>query len=409
MAVAHDAVSESHTGTTGSASEPSFTWTHTPVGTPRGVLVFTFTSANADDATAVTYGGVSMTAVAGGRAVDTATEPGDCKAWFLGASIPTGAQSVVVTRNHNANVMYGACMTQTAAADTSVTGVTRQQENQAPAQVAVNDGSPGSNSVRYAGGNYGGAAIPIAGAASTALVGIDLGARAIGVVRETTAGQGARNIGFADVADDWACVLLAVREGGPVLYTQGVSGSITASGALFKQINKSVAGAATGTGSLSKFTSRDLLGTIVGAGVISRFTTVGNPLTGSITPSGTLGLSLVFTQVLSGSITAVGQVWKLTMKRPAGSITGAGSLSKSLARTVAGTIVMTGLLAKSTRRLLTASITPAGTSLHAYFTARLLTGTITLSGFLQAVYQAYVVPPDPLAPLTFLRRFMGRR
>jgi len=36
-AVANNAASESHTGTTSSTSQASFTWTHTPVGTPRGV------------------------------------------------------------------------------------------------------------------------------------------------------------------------------------------------------------------------------------------------------------------------------------------------------------------------------------------------------------------------------------
>ena len=39
MAVAHDASVESHTGTTGSTSAASYNWTHTPVGTPRGILI----------------------------------------------------------------------------------------------------------------------------------------------------------------------------------------------------------------------------------------------------------------------------------------------------------------------------------------------------------------------------------
>lgn len=213
MSVAHDAVTESHTGTTGSVSQASFSWTHTPAGTPKGVLVYVFnTSSGTDIVTGVTYGGVPMTAVSGGLAADTVGEPGNCKAYFLGTNIPTGNQTVTVSRTNNANELYAVAITVTATTDTKVTGVTVQQGDQTPAQASVNDGSPGTNSVRYAGAHYGGAAIPVAGANSTALVGIDFGARTVGVVRETTAGQGARSVGFADVSDDWACVLLAVVE-----------------------------------------------------------------------------------------------------------------------------------------------------------------------------------------------------
>jgi hypothetical protein len=43
MAVAHSAASESHTGTTGSTNQASFSWTHVQSGTPQGVLVFVHT------------------------------------------------------------------------------------------------------------------------------------------------------------------------------------------------------------------------------------------------------------------------------------------------------------------------------------------------------------------------------
>lgn len=89
MAIAFDKTSESHTGTTLSTSEASFSWVHPSImATPAGVLVYTFTNADADDATAVSYGGASLAAVSGGRAVDTTGEPGDCKAWFLGSGVP---------------------------------------------------------------------------------------------------------------------------------------------------------------------------------------------------------------------------------------------------------------------------------------------------------------------------------
>jgi hypothetical protein len=228
MAIGFDAASESHTGTTGSASEASFGWTHTPAGTPKGVLVFTFVNANADDATSVTYGGVSLTAVSGGRAVDTAGEPGDCKAWFLGSSVPTGAQTVTVNRNNNANVMYAVAITVTSSQNSEVhtAGIVLLQEDGSVASQSVTDDSSGTgNSMRFAGINCGaddfGTVLPSSPAFgtlypdsgnSTWLQGIDFGTRVCGVVRETTAGTGARSVGFFGPSDDRAAVHLAVKD-----------------------------------------------------------------------------------------------------------------------------------------------------------------------------------------------------
>ncbi len=216
MAVAHDASSESHTGTTGSASEASFTWNHDPVGTPRGVLIFTFDTDSATHAPqSVTYDGVTVPAVTGGLAADTANEPGSTKAWFLGASVPTtDPAAVVVTRTNNANVCYAICITVTASGDTAVGTPVLLQENQDWAEKNCDDGSPGSNSVRYAGGYSGRATIPPAGANSTLLQNINMAARSAGAVRETTAGQGSRPVGFVTTGsvDDAAGVHLAVKE-----------------------------------------------------------------------------------------------------------------------------------------------------------------------------------------------------
>ncbi len=214
MAVAHDTASESHTGTTGSASEASFSWTHTPVGTPRGVLVFvTSYGTSVDGVSSVTYGGTAMTAVSGGRAVDTAGEPGSCKTYFLGSSVPTGAQSVVVNRANDATVMYAVAITVTAANDTATAGTVLLQDDGTLAEQSVDDGSPGTNSVRYAALHSGLDSVPSAGANSTALHSIDFFNNVAAAVRETTAGQGARSVGFSSgTSDDRAAVHLAVKE-----------------------------------------------------------------------------------------------------------------------------------------------------------------------------------------------------
>lgn len=229
MSVAHDAAFESHTGTSGSANQASFSWTHTPVGTPRGVTVFVFNlDSSSADATGVTYGGVNVPAVPGAVAADTATEAGRCTVFHLGSGIPTGAQTVVVNRNNNAHVMYAVSITQTATKDTYVPpgSIVLLQEDGTLAAQSVDDGSPGSNSVRYAGGMSGLASVPAVATGSTALQSLDIGQQVAATCRETTAGQGARTVGFSSAtSDDRAFVHLAVSElpTAPTVTTQAAS------------------------------------------------------------------------------------------------------------------------------------------------------------------------------------------
>jgi hypothetical protein len=111
MAVAHDAFSNSTAGT------GNLSWTHTPTGTPRGVLVLVDQTLSAtDQVSGVTYGGETMTRVT----TTSATGP-DCRsyAYFLGENIPTGAQTVDVTVSGSAT-KQGGCVTQTASDDCEV-------------------------------------------------------------------------------------------------------------------------------------------------------------------------------------------------------------------------------------------------------------------------------------------------
>jgi hypothetical protein len=216
--VAFDATSESHTASTPSTNEASFNWSHSGAGSGvKGVLVLTCDiNTTASNATGVTYGGSALAAVASGSARDTAGEPGGMKAWFLGSSVPQGTQTVEVTRTNNANGLYAIAVTVTAGADTEVTGTTLVQENHSPAEVAIDDGSPGTNSVRFGGFYSGDPTGPGAGASSTLLHFLDTASQTCLAVRETTAGQGSRNVGFSTTggADDGAEVLLAIRQTG---------------------------------------------------------------------------------------------------------------------------------------------------------------------------------------------------
>lgn len=361
MAVAHDAVSESHTGTTGHSGSASFTWNHVPVGTPKGVVVFVIGISSATDIiTSVTYGGTAMTAVTSGFAADTANEPGFCKAYFLGASIPTGTQAVVVNRTNNANVCYAMCATQTADSDTAYAGVQTQAENQVRSEINIDDGSPGTNSLRYAGAYNGASSNPAAGANSTNIIGIQFAAQGAGMVRENTAGQGARPVGFSGLSDDWAAVFLAVKE--------SASGSTTPI---------SMSATAVGVASLTKTSTflRTLAVVAVGLSSISSLSTRYRALV--VTNVGIAGLSKVRTSYLTLAPVAVGlaglakaSVYDRTLTAVA---VGAATLSKvpTFVRGLAAVAVGTSSLSKVVTfgRTLTATSVGAASLSRGYYKA----------------------------------------
>jgi hypothetical protein len=71
-------------------------WSHTPLGTPRAVVVaVTHGASSTEHVSSVTYGGVAMTPVV--SAADTGGEPGRTSLFFLGSGVPTGTQTVLVT------------------------------------------------------------------------------------------------------------------------------------------------------------------------------------------------------------------------------------------------------------------------------------------------------------------------
>lgn len=119
-------------------STGNLSWTHTPVGTPKGVIVLISQNAAAgDQVTSVTYGGVSMTEVAGSPlAKNLGDEDGALYGYFLGTGIPTGAQTVFVTVSVATN-RRAVCYTVTAATDTEVEDTTATDLN-AVANPSVN-------------------------------------------------------------------------------------------------------------------------------------------------------------------------------------------------------------------------------------------------------------------------------
>jgi hypothetical protein len=109
MAVAFDAFSSVAEGT------GTLSWTHTPVGTPRGVRVDIVENGGTNGVSSVTYGGVAMELVSVNA--KSSGEAGTVITYFLGKSIPTGAQTVSVTVGDAVAKRAGA-ITLTASADT---------------------------------------------------------------------------------------------------------------------------------------------------------------------------------------------------------------------------------------------------------------------------------------------------
>ena len=220
MSIAYANSSESHTGTTGSTSQASFTWNHTPTGTPTGVVVFVFqggTNGSTNASGAVTYGGVNVPEISGAVAVDTTTELGQTKAYFLGSGVPSGTQAVVVNRTNNTTTLYAVAVTitSTGTGAPTIAGVTVANNNAAIAQTNIDDGKTTGtqNSLRMAGVYYGGTTLT-AGANTTSRQNIVIGSTyCFYVGTETTPGIGSRAVGFTNAtSDDRAAVYFAIIE-----------------------------------------------------------------------------------------------------------------------------------------------------------------------------------------------------
>ncbi len=94
MTIAFDAETSSE-----STQATDITISHTPVGTPKGVLVLISQGDTGDDTiTGVTYGGTAMTEMSNSPSIGVG-EASALYAYFLGSNVPTGAQDAVISPN----------------------------------------------------------------------------------------------------------------------------------------------------------------------------------------------------------------------------------------------------------------------------------------------------------------------
>lgn len=245
MTVAHDAATESATWTT---TPDPFTIDHTPVGTPRAVIMFTGQSGGGggDRITgAVTYGGVAMTRVpTDGFAADTAGETGAAYCYFLGSGIPTGTQTVSIDHNAGPGSKWTVIISCTAGGDTEIVVSAKDEGDQANPSAALD--TVAVEALRYAiifSGHDGIANVtPLTG--MTAVHDVDYGTQVSRVDRETTASTGSFTIGWTATSEDVAAIYIAVQE-------VAVGGTQNLTGTLFTKTPTFNTGTITSTGALA--------------------------------------------------------------------------------------------------------------------------------------------------------------
>jgi hypothetical protein len=210
VAIAHDATSGSAALI---ATATTTTWTHTPVGTPKGVVVLIPQGLSTDQVSGVTYGGVALTRIR--FAARSAAEACAVYTYFLGQNIPTGPQTVAVTTT-GTNPMWPQAATLTA--DSAITAV--DVENGLDAGIIANPSlalSPTAEATLYyvnASGLNAPVSTPESG--TTQLAARDLGTISGHIGTKEVAGAGATTIGWTSASDDVCHAGLAVKESEPV-------------------------------------------------------------------------------------------------------------------------------------------------------------------------------------------------
>lgn len=206
MAIAHDATSTLASGT-GTRS-----WTHTPVGTPAGVVVVIAGGA-VDETSAVTYGGVSMSREY--TAANTAGENGTTSCWYLNAP-GTGAKTVEITRS-GATAYIALATTGTSATGYSsiVTGDTYTSTNTSSAGFTL---TLDSTAALIVGGIYSGenalASITANPTNWTTAIQVDFGNFVSRIGRISVINTGASQaFTFTQSSDDAAVAAIAIKEG----------------------------------------------------------------------------------------------------------------------------------------------------------------------------------------------------
>ena len=253
MTVAFDAATEPATFTT----TTPYTFSHTPSGTPAGILLEIDHGAVSTDLITgtVSYGGVAMSRVA--TAKDTATEAGRSYFYFLGSGIPSGTQTVSISHTGSSDVKHTTVASVTAAADTEIGGAGGWSENITNPAVTLGRYQEGLGFVVvYSGTPNVSDLTPLTG--MTAISDNDYGAFMSRFDRETTASTGAFPIGYTTALnDDVALCAVSIQEQQSGCYPAGAMSPITGVGLAATTFTMMMQGQLNGTDLYTFVVSRD--------------------------------------------------------------------------------------------------------------------------------------------------------
>ena len=181
------------------------------MGTPRAVIVFVRT-ATGGAVTGVTYGGDTMTETASSPNDKSSGETGRCTSFFLGTSIPTGAQTVAVDLGGSDGGGY--VYTLTATADTEVSdddGTINSDSQSNPAVTMAIGGATSFGSILFFSGK--GNVNNITPLTNwTARDERDLGAKTVATYSYDTIASSDFTCGWSQTADDTIGLCVAVSE-----------------------------------------------------------------------------------------------------------------------------------------------------------------------------------------------------
>lgn len=204
MAVAYDAVSVAPGGA-------NLSWTHTPTGTPRGILVLC--EDQGQNITGCTYGGVAMTAVPGSPNGKNTGEQINLAAFFLGSGVPTGDQTVEISGTLT-EAFRGVAISLTADDDTEVvdTDVSINSDSVAnPTATLSLDGRTSFVAMVFGSGVNALSSTPVFENWS-GLDGFDSGAQVAAAVKYDVIGSTDVTIGWGQVADDAVAIGVAIAQ-----------------------------------------------------------------------------------------------------------------------------------------------------------------------------------------------------
>lgn len=208
MTVAYDAFSSSATST------GTISLTHTPVGTPRAVIVFaTENQSSSDEIVSATYGGVAMTEVANTPLISLNGQDVAMYCFFLGTGIPTGAKTVTVLATTGTTKIVGV-ITLTGAKDTSVVDMDKTIDSASlenPSCTLQAGGKSVFCCISLSSGENDPTKItPLA--SWTSRVETDYGATMSGIYTYDTIGTADVTAGWTQLANDAFAIALAVSE-----------------------------------------------------------------------------------------------------------------------------------------------------------------------------------------------------